>query len=143
MLELHDVDLRADQAAQEFIKHETVSVSFATAAGVLTSRVGQNHYVTGDALLTGADGDCWCVSRERFDAGYLPLAPTTHGAPGRYRNRRRPVLAKQMTTAFRCARSAGGDWLQGKAGDWLLQYAPGDYGIATDARFRQVYRLSV
>jgi hypothetical protein len=48
-----------------------------------------------------------------------------------------------MITAFRCARSAGGDWLQGQVGDWLLQYAPGDYGIATDARFRLVYRLAV
>jgi hypothetical protein len=62
------------------------------------------------------------------------------GQPGRYRNRPRPVLARRMTEAFCCARSAGGDWLQGEAGDWLLQYAPGDHGIATHARFSLVYR---
>ena len=72
MPELHEVDLRTDLGAQEFIKHETVSVSFATAAGVLTSRVGQNHYVAGDALLTGADGDCWCGSRDRHQRALSP-----------------------------------------------------------------------
>jgi hypothetical protein len=47
----------------------------------------------------------------------------------------------QMNQPFRCRRSAGGDWLTGQAGDWLLQYAPGDHGIATHARFTLVYRL--
>jgi hypothetical protein len=36
---------------------------------------------------------------------------------------------------------AGGDWLQGQAGDWLLQYAPGDHGVAAKSRFARVYRL--
>ncbi|WP_297907935.1 PGDYG domain-containing protein, partial [Thiomonas sp.] len=35
---------------------------------------------------------------------------------------------------------AGGDRLQGKPGDWLLQYAPGDFGLAAQSRFAQVYR---
>jgi hypothetical protein len=46
-----------------------------------------------------------------------------------------------MTQAFTLARSAGGDLLQGEAQDWLLQYGPGDFGIARDARFRAVYRV--
>lgn len=140
MLELRAVDLRADAAAHTYTKQEIVAVEFAPQAGQLTSRVGANSYRAGDALLTGADGDRWSVSRERFDAGYVPLAPTAAGAPGRYRNRPRPVLARQMAQPFRCERSAGGDWLLGQAGDWLLQYAPGDYGIATHARFTLVYR---
>lgn len=140
MLELRNVDLRADPAAHTYQKQETVSVAFATQAGSISSSVGSNTYQAGDALLSGADGDRWCVTRDRFDAGYLPLPPTVHGEPGRYRNRPRPVLARQMHEAFRCERRAGGDWLQGQAGDWLLQYAPGDYGIATHARFTLVYR---
>ena len=140
MLELRAVDLRTDPAAHAFQKQEIVTVEFATQPGRLTSQVGANSYQTGDALLTGADGDRWCVSRDRFDAGYLPLPPTIPGTAGRYRNRPRPVLAKQMAEAFRCERRAGGDWLQGQAGDWLLQYAPGDHGIATHARFTLVYR---
>jgi hypothetical protein len=30
--------------------------------------------------------------------------------------------------------------LTGKPGDWLMQYAPGDYGITERARFEAVYR---
>jgi hypothetical protein len=138
---LREIDLRAKPEARSFTKQETVAVAFATQAGELSSRVGANRYQAGDALLAGADGDRWCVSRERFDAGYVPLAPTPPGAAGHYRNRPRPVLAVQMSEPFRCQRSAGGDWLQGQAGDWLLQYAPGDYGVATHARFTLVYRL--
>jgi hypothetical protein len=40
----------------------------------------------------------------------------------------------------RLERSAGGDVLRGAAQDWLLQYAPGDYGIVEKARFEAVYR---
>jgi len=45
-----------------------------------------------------------------------------------------PVLAKQMVEAFSLARSSGGDLLQGLAHDWLLQYAPGDFGIVDNIR---------
>jgi len=141
MLELDNVDLRGNAAAATYIKVETVQVAFAAQEGRLGSSVGANHYRAGDALLTGADGDRWSVSRDRFDVAYEPLPPTSAGAPGQYRNRPRPVLAVQMSEPFRCRRSAGGDWLAGKAGDWLLQYAPGDHGIATQARFALVYRL--
>jgi hypothetical protein len=39
------------------------------------------------------------------------------------------------------ARTAGGDLLSGAAGDWLMQYAPGDFGIVAGARFSSVYRV--
>ncbi len=140
MLELSEIDLRTDAAAGTYVKHEIVAVEFADAAGVLISRVGPNHYAAGDALVTGMDGDRWCVSRDRFDLKYEPLAGLTHGQAGRYQNKPVPVLARQMSEAFRCQRSAGGDWLEGNAGDWLMQYAPGDHGVAAQARFAQVYR---
>jgi hypothetical protein len=44
-----------------------------------------------------------------------------------------------MTAAFTVERSAGGDLLRGDAGDWLVQYAPGDQGIVAAARFDSVY----
>ena len=62
------------------------------------------------------------------------------GEDGRYQAKPIPVLARQMHEAFTAARSSGGDLLQGDAGDWLLQYAPGDFGIAKNERFAQVYR---
>lgn len=140
-LHLDSPDLRTDPEARRATKDETVQVEFAANAGSLSSAVGINHYRAGDALVTGSTGDRWCVSRERFDTKYLPVAPTAPGASGPYRNRPVVVLARQMHQAFSVAREAGGDVLHGAAGDWLLQYAPGDHGIVDRARFAHVYRI--
>ncbi len=134
-------NLEHDRQARRAVKDECVSVRFASAAGSLASAVGENHYAAGDALVTGSTGDSWCVSRARFDVKYRPEPPTTAGAAGRYRNRPVVVLAKRMDVAFTVVRSAGGDLLHGGAGDWLVQYAPGDHGIVARARFESVYRL--
>lgn len=138
---LENPDLSADVDACWVVKDEVVSVEFAVAAGTLASAVGLNRYAAGDALLTGSTGDRWCVSRDRFDAKYLPQAPTLPGQGGSYRNRPAAVLAKRMSVAFTIARSAGGDLLQGEAGDWLVQYAVGDHGIVAASRFDSVYRV--
>ena len=45
-----------------------------------------------------------------------------------------------MDDAFTLLRSAGGDRLTGAAGDWVMQYAPGDYGVVKAERFAKVYR---
>ena len=68
-------------------------------------------------------------------------APQPLGSDGRYRCKPVVVLAKQIAETFSIARSAGGDVLHGKANDWLLQYAPGDYGVVENSRFLKVYRL--
>lgn len=140
-LHLDSPDLRADPEARRATKDEVVEVEFAASDGSLSSAVGLNHYRAGDALITGSTGDRWCVSRERFDAKYLPVSPARAGTDGAYRNRPVPVLAKQMHQSFSVAREAGGDVLHGVAGDWLLQYAPGDHGVVDRARFARVYRL--
>ena len=140
MLALKNIDLATDPAAAWFVKDEVVAVVFATEDGELISREGPNRYRQGDALITGSTGDRWSVSRDRFDARYLPLPPVTAGEGGRYRARPVPVLAKQIAEPFTVARSAGGDLLSGVALDWVLQYAPGDYGLVENARFQQVYR---
>jgi hypothetical protein len=140
-LELHNPDLATDPDAQPAVKDEIVSVEFAGRAGELVSAVGVNRYEAGDALITGSTGDRWCVSRDRFDAKYDPIPPTSHASAGPYRNRPVTVLAKRMNVAFSVARVAGGDVLQGGAGDWLIQYAPGDHGIVERTRFERVYRI--
>jgi uncharacterized protein (DUF2237 family) len=140
-LRLENPDLTVDGAACWVVKDEVVSVEFAVAAGSLESAVGLNRYAAGDALVTGSTGDRWCVSRDRFDAKYQHEAPTVGGQDGPYRNRPLPVLAKRMTVAFTVERSAGGDLLRGNAGDWLVQYAPGDHGVVAAARFDSVYRV--
>ncbi|MDE2128746.1 MAG: PGDYG domain-containing protein [Betaproteobacteria bacterium] len=140
MQELRDIDLRTDIAARWYVKHERVQVRFATQDGELASREGPNRYRCGDALVTGSTGDSWSVSRARFDARYTPAEPGMEGRDGLYLNRPIPVLARRMTAPFAMARSAGGDVLRGKAGDWVLQYAPGDYGVVEQERFARVYR---
>src|SRR5208283_5829914 len=94
---LEHPDLQADPAARIAIKDEVVDVEFAASEGALASAVGVNAFAAGDALLTGSTGDRWSVSRDRFDAKYLPQAPTVQGQAGRYRNRPAPVLAKRMS----------------------------------------------
>ncbi len=141
MIQLEDIDLRGDPAAARYVKDETVAVEFAAMQGELTSLEGPNRYMPGDALVTGTGGARWVVARERFDAKYLPaVASLPHGEAGPYRNRPIPVLAKRMDVPFSIARSAMGDVLRGDAGDWVMQYAPGDYGIVQAQRFEAVYR---
>ena len=140
MLDLGCPDLATDPAAIRVVKDEVVAVAFATEAGALMSAVGPNHYLAGDALITGSTGDRWCVSRDRFDAKYRPCAGTLAGAAGRYRNVPVVVFAKQIHEPFHVARSPGGDVLTGEAGDWALQYAPGDCGLVDRNRFERVYR---
>lgn len=141
MLELTQLDLSTDPQARRVIKDETVTVAFAAGDGELMSLEGPNRYVAGDALITGSTGDRWVVSRARFDAKYLLADPAVaHGEPGPYRNRPSIVLAKRMDEPFTIARSANGDTLRGTAGDWVMQYAPGDYGVVQAQRFAQVYR---
>jgi hypothetical protein len=141
MLHLTEIDLRLDPDARTYVKDEIVAVHFATHDGELTSLEGPNRYARGDAIITAASGERWCVSRDRFDAKYEPLASLQPGRDGEYCNKPVQVLAKQMHAPFSIARSRGGDILQGNAGDWLMQYAPGDFGITAAARFVRVYRL--
>lgn len=139
MRELKYIDLRTDAQSAAYIKNETVTVEFAIAAGELMSREGPNRYQPADAIVTGSTGDRWCVSRARFDARYVALAPTQDGAAGSYRNKPIAVLAKQMREPFTLARSQGGDILRGTAGDWVVQYGEGDYGVVERQRFDSVY----
>ncbi len=139
-LELMNIDLTVDPLAALYIKAEVVTVIFAQQEGDLISLEGTNHYKAGDALITGSTGSHWSVSRERFDVKYEAVTSTTPGLDGSYRARPIPVLAKQIPEPFTAERSAGGDVLRGNAGDWLLQYGPGDFGVAEHHRFTQVYR---
>lgn len=142
MMLLTNIDLLTDPAAKRYVKNETVAVTFAKQSGEIASREGINRFAEGDALITGSTGDRWSVTRDRFDAKYLPVPPLNHGEDGAYRNKPIPVLAKQIHAAFSVQRAAGSDVIHGNAEDWLMQYAPGDYGIVENAKFMKVYRLA-
>jgi len=138
--EFRNIDLAADPSAARYVKSETVTVEFAKVAGELISLEGPNRYCAGDALITGSTGSRWSVSRERFDAKYAAVSPTLQGEDGSYLSRPVPVLARQIHAPFTAERTAGGDLLRGEAGDWLLQYGPGDFGVAEQRRFAAIYR---
>lgn len=140
MLDLKNIDLTTDLVAARYVKTEIVMVTFAQQEGELASLEGPNRYQAGNALITGSTGSRWSVSRHRFEAKYDAVPPTVAGEDGRYQARPIPVLARQISEPFTAARSAGGDVLHGNAGDWLLQYGPGDFGVAGHRRFTQVYK---
>jgi hypothetical protein len=141
MRQFQNVSLESDPLAARYVKDEVVTVRFAAENGVIQSREGPNHYQRADALVTGSTGDNWSVIRARFEEKYEPVESLVMGQDGAYRARRIPVWAQQIDEPFAVERKAGGDLLTGNAGDWLLQYAPGDYGLVEDKRFKSVYRL--
>jgi hypothetical protein len=135
-------DLATDRAARRARKRAThVDVEFAAAPGVVATREGDVRYAAGDALLTGAAGDRWPVSRAYFDAAYEPIAPLRAGGDGRYRKRPVVVLAKQMSAPFTIALADGRGTLRGRRGDWLVQYAPGDCAVVAQRVFAATYEL--
>ena len=140
MRHIERINLDQDPEAGQFIKTEVVQVEFAKAPGELVSLEGPNKYQIGDAVITGCTGDRWSVDRHRFDAKYQAVPPTGEGQDGAYTAKPVPVFAKQINEAFTAARSSGRDVLRGEAGDWLMQYGPGDYGVCGKSRFERVYQ---
>ena len=123
-------------------KHAVVvQVEFAETDGTLSTQEGPVHYSTGDALLTGTEGERWPVACDTFDVNYAPLAPTRPGKPGRYRKRPRVVWAKPMTDAFDVTFDRDRGTLRGQPGDWLVQYAPSDFSVVSARVFAQTYEL--
>ncbi len=74
MPHLFQLDLAADPATRRVVKDETVDVEFAAVTGELMSLEGPNRYTPRDAIVTGSGGERWVVSRERFDAKYVPAS---------------------------------------------------------------------
>jgi PGDYG protein len=136
------IDLSEDRAARRARKLSVVmQVEFATADGTLATCEGPVAYVTSDALVTGIEGERWPVPRKRFDETYEPFAPLRPGKPGAYRKRPQVVWAKPMREVFTAELGGGRGTLRGNAGDWLLQYAPGDLSVVSGSIFAKSYEL--
>jgi hypothetical protein len=139
---MNPVDLREDRAARRARKLALeMQVEFAAADGTLVTREGPVTYVSGDALLTGIEGERWPVPRQRFDETYEPIAPLRPGKPGAYRKRPQVVWAKPMRETFTVELGNGRGTLRGNSGDWLLQYAPGDLSVVSTTVFAKTYEL--
>lgn len=116
-------------------------VNFAPNAGKLATLEGDVSYEAGSAILTGAEGDTWPVERAKFYTSYEAINGTTHGQDGTYQKRPIPVLAMQLTEPASVKVGYANDPINGKAGDWLLQYGEGDFGIVSQAIFEKTYEI--
>jgi hypothetical protein len=135
-------DLSEDRAACRARKRAVVvQVEFAQTDGALPTQEGPVNYSTGDALLTGTEGERWPVSRGTFEVNYVPMAPTRRGKPGPYRKRPRVVWAKPMNEAFVVTLDRDRGTLQGQPGDWLVQHALSDFSVVSAPVFAQTYEL--
>lgn len=119
----------------------TLEVRFADRAGVMQTLEGPVRYRAGAALVSGTRGERWPVERAPFERHYEPAPGTAAGCDGRYRRRPGVVLARRLDAEIEVPVGAEGDRLRGRPGDWLLQYAPGEYGVVAPGIFADTYEL--
>jgi len=132
-------DLACDLDARRYKKIATVQVRFAECAGLVNTLEGDVSFNIDDAILTGIAGERWPVKRNVFDERYELLGNQSSNT---YRKRsKNPVFSKQIPIPFRIMIRGGEAILEGKAGDWLVQYAVDDAGIVDNEIFIQSYIL--
>lgn len=141
MREMTGIDLAAGLGRRVRKLPVDVTVEFATTAGELPTLEGPVAYAVGDALLTGGSDDRWPVRREKFLRTYAPAGNFETGKPGVYRKKPLVVHACQMQESFTVRVGGKSNSIHGKPGDWLVQYAPGEYGIVANAIFNRTYEL--
>lgn len=139
---MHTDDLTLQAGARRACKKPLpVRVAFAPADGVLATLEGDVAYRAGDALMTGAHNEQWPIQRAKFDAAYAAEAGTQPGADGYYAKRYQEVLALRLQQTESVKVGWQDSPLQGRPGDWLLQYGPGDFGIVAADIFETTYTL--
>lgn len=136
---IHDMDLSLDPMARKYEKISTVRVTFAEGNGVIKTLEGNVVYGKGDAILTGIHNENWPVERHIFDAQY-ELANSS--IANEYRKSQGAIIyAKKIKNAFCIEIRNGTSIIEGKPGDWLVQYAMKDWGIIDNDIFKKSYRL--
>lgn len=118
-----------------------IDVYFADGPCVVRTSEGVVQAQPGDAIITGLAGEHWRVSRARFPEKYQPVPPTVAGAAGRYRSLPYRITALRMGRAFEVLLADGVSRLQGRAGDWLVDYGDGSLGIVSPAIFATTYEI--
>jgi hypothetical protein len=133
-------DLAADPRALRVCKKPApVRVEFAAADGVCETLEGPVRFLAGDAILTGVQDERWPVRRDLFMSSYRAVPPTQAGENGSYRKTPTVTYALRLDRPRNVPVGWQHDPLQGRPGDWLLQYDDGTYGVIQDAIFRESY----
>jgi hypothetical protein len=125
--------------ARKLVKE--IDVIFADGPCVVRTNEGVVHACPGDAIITGIAGEHWRVSRSHFCEKYEPVPPTRPGEPGRYTSRPTRIRAVPMTSSFDVLLADGISRLNGRPGDWLVDYGDGSLGIISRAIFATTYEI--
>jgi hypothetical protein len=118
-----------------------VEVQFTSTACTVQTQEGVVHARPGDAIVTGATGERWRVSRAHFAEKYRPAPPTVEGQTGRYVSLPNSIMAVPMPGAFEVLLGDGVSRLRGQPGDWLVDYGDGSLGIVSQAIFAATYEI--
>ena len=118
-----------------------VQVRFATAPCTVQTNEGLVQARTGDAILTGINGEHWRVSQARFKDKYRPADATSAGADGAYVSLPNRVFAVPMAERFEVLLADGESKLTGSVGDWLVDYGDGSLGVVSSKVFDQTYEV--
>jgi hypothetical protein len=91
-------------------------------------------YKKGSAIMNNGKGKLWAIPPDDFKRTYTidPGGKTATPVPQRR-------YAVQMREPFRVKPSWSNVPLHGKAGDFLVQYGPGDYGAVDADEFKKTY----
>jgi len=140
MIKGNDLDLTNEKQAKKVQKKAMpIVVKFAANDGYCETKEGKVSYKVGDAIMTGVEGEHWPIVREKFDKTYEPVHSVKAGEDGYYTKKPITVFALEMNEPFYVDVSWGKGRIEGKAGDWLLQYAEHDYGIVGKSIFEKTY----
>ena len=118
-----------------------IDVRFTPIACTVQTSEGLVHALPGDAIITGSSGEHWRVSRARFADKYRPAAATAAGEPGRYVSLPNRIMAVPMTEPFDVLLADGISRLNGRAGEWLVDYGDGSLGIVAPTIFAATYEI--
>jgi PGDYG protein len=118
-----------------------VQVNFTPTTSTVQTSEGLVHARPGDAIVTGAGGERWRVSRSHFAAKYQPVPPTVAGKDGSYVSIANRIMAVPMSEAFEVELTDGVSRLTGQPGDWLIDYGDGSLGVVSKAAFANTYEI--
>ncbi len=124
----------------KFIKRPIVSqVTFATCDGSLTTLEGVVSYRAGDALMIGPQGECWPITRDRFDASYTAVQPTSFGENGGYVKKYIVVEATQLSKSTQVRLTGVEANIVGQSNDWLITGPDGSQWVVANTIFNKTY----
>ena len=86
-----------------------------------------------DIIMTGTKGECWPIPLNIFVQTYETIAP------GKAYKKDLSIWAIKMTYIFSVKVSWSDSVLEGKIGDYLVEYGKDDYGIVDSEIFEETY----